>query len=60
MGPKKPTASVEIPAVVVSLQLDQAKGAGLGRFVYRFAPPESPFSTHALCRVSPKTVRPPV
>ena len=33
MGPKKPTASVEIPAVVVSLQLDQAKGAGLGRFV---------------------------
>ena len=33
MGPKKPTASVEIPAVVFSLQLDQAKGAGLGRFV---------------------------
>lgn len=33
MGPKKPTASVEIPAVVLSLQLDQAKGAGLGRFV---------------------------
>ena len=33
LGPKKPTASVEIPAVVFSLQLDQAKGAGLGRFV---------------------------
>lgn len=33
MGPKKPTASVEIPAVVFSLQVDQAKGAGLGRFV---------------------------
>jgi Tfp pilus assembly major pilin PilA len=33
MGPRKPTASVEIPAVVFSLQLDQAKGAGLGRFV---------------------------
>jgi|GEM_PF-2736945 len=33
MGPKKPTATVEIPAVVFSLQLDQAKGAGLGRFV---------------------------
>jgi hypothetical protein len=33
LGPKKPTASVEVPAVVFSLQLDQAKGAGLGRFV---------------------------
>ena len=33
MGPKKPTASVEIPSVVFSLQLDQSKGAGLGRFV---------------------------
>lgn len=33
MGPKKPTTSVEIPAVVFSIQLDHAKGAGLGRFV---------------------------
>lgn len=33
LGPKKPAASVEVPAVVFSLQLEQAKGAGLGRFV---------------------------
>lgn len=33
LGSKKPAGSVEIPAVVFSLQLDQAKGAGLGRFV---------------------------
>ena len=33
LGPKKPTASVEVPAIVFSLRLDQAKGAGLGRFV---------------------------
>lgn len=33
LGPKKPTASVEVPAVVFSLRLEQAKGAGLGRFV---------------------------
>jgi hypothetical protein len=33
LGPKKPTASVEVPAVVFSLRLDQSKGAGLGRFV---------------------------
>lgn len=33
VGPKKPTASVEVPAVVFSMRLDQAKGAGLGRFV---------------------------
>jgi hypothetical protein len=33
LGPRKPTASVEVPAVVFGLRLDQAKGAGLGRFV---------------------------
>ena len=33
LGPKKPTGSTEVPAVVFSLRLDQAKGAGLGRFV---------------------------
>ena len=33
LGPKQPTGSVEVPAVVFSLRLDQAKGAGLGRFV---------------------------
>jgi len=33
LGPRKPTASVEVPAVVLSLRLDQAKGQGLGRFV---------------------------
>jgi hypothetical protein len=33
LGPKKPAASVEVPAVVFSLRLAQAKGAGLGRLV---------------------------
>jgi hypothetical protein len=33
LGAKKPTASVEVPAVVFSLRLEEAKGAGLGRFV---------------------------
>lgn len=33
LGAKKPTSSVEVPAVVISLRLDDAKGAGLGRFV---------------------------
>lgn len=33
LGAKKPTGAVEVPAVVFALRLDQAKGAGLGRFV---------------------------
>jgi len=33
LGPKKPAGAVEIPAIVFSLRLDQAQGAGLGRFV---------------------------
>jgi hypothetical protein len=33
LGPKKPAASGEVPAFVLSLKLDQSKGAGLGRFV---------------------------
>lgn len=33
LGTRKPTGSTEVPAIVFSLRLDQAKGAGLGRFV---------------------------